>query len=122
MQGPNGKEYIQLRTGGKTNKTQSRQVCHESGGILPKPMNSEENDFLRLSSYTFYIGMNASNKADHFVWDDDGTAVTWFEWDDTSSWSAGGDCVVVWPDLGWLKSPCTSTPDVVLCEKKGESF
>ena len=122
LQGPNGKEYYQIPYPGNTktpfpgkNKTTSRHLCDEVGGILPKPMNSEENDFLQIFSYSFYLGMNASDNANNFVWDDDGTAVQWFD----DELSGVGDCVIVRPDFGWVKSSCTSITDSIVCEKKG---
>ena len=58
-----------------------KQQCHNHGAILPEPRNETQNLFLdKLGSHKFALGMTDRVEEGTWVWESDGTPVTWFKW------------------------------------------
>ena len=121
----------------------NRQVCHNHGGFLPEPRDEGDNQFLdSLDADTFTLGMTDRDVEGQWVWESDGSPVTWFRWvkwnDQSKNARApnGGlaeQCAVmrrqvesrtrVGPD-GWEDYPCASRsyfrsqPTNLICQRK----
>ena len=60
----------------------NQQVCHNLGGFLPEPRDEQENTFLdSLGTSAFLLGMSDRGQEGQWVWDSDGSPVTWTNWD-----------------------------------------
>ena len=58
-----------------------QQVCHNHGGFLPEPRDEAENTFLdSLGTEMFTLGMTDRDVEGQWVWDSDGSLVTWTKW------------------------------------------
>ena len=58
-----------------------QQVCQNHGGYLPEPKDENENNFLNdLGTGAFLLGMTDTATDGTWVWDSDGTEVTWSLW------------------------------------------
>ena len=75
-----GKQYIVLDTVNFTHAG-DRKLCEQQGGRLPEPRDEDENNFLdSLNTEMFSLGMTDENVEGQWVWDSDGSKVTWFNW------------------------------------------
>ena len=75
-----GKQYIVLDTVNFTHAG-DRKLCEQQGGRLPEPRDEDENNFLdSLNTEMFMLGMNDEDVEGQWVWDSDGSKVTWYNW------------------------------------------
>ena len=75
-----GKQYLVLDTDHLVHDD-LQQVCHNIGGFLPEPRDERENQFLdSLATDMFTLGMSDKLVEGEWVWDSDGSPVTWFRW------------------------------------------
>ena len=59
----------------------NQQVCHNHGGFLPEPRDEGENQFLdSLDTEMFLLGMTDRDVEGQWIWQTDGSIVTWFRW------------------------------------------
>ena len=66
---------------GKFKHDRMRDMCKQYGGKLSEPKNEGENNFLAsLNTDKFVLGMNDKKVEGQWVWDSDGSKVTWFNW------------------------------------------
>ena len=141
-----GKEYIVLEMSASTlNHDVNQELCRNIGGHLPEPRNKQENLFLdSFDADTFALGINNKNAEGQWVFDWDGSPLTWMswaKWTNYLSWprNGHGNCVSMNCRAGnryaghrtqdWTNYPCESTsyiderPKSLVCEKAtGESF
>ena len=119
-----------------------QQVCHNHGGFLPEPRDEAENQFLdSLGTDMFMLGMTDRDVEGQWVWDSDGSPVTWKSWVKWSDPRAatvpnGGrveNCALMLRQSksesgghrsdGWRDADCNSDPHIVvqpislICEK-----
>ena len=117
-----------------------QQVCHNHGGFLPEPRDEAENQFLdSLGTEMFTLGMTDRDVEGQWVWDSDGSPVTWktwVHWTDYGSIPNGGtgkNCALMLRHLqsewrghrtdGWADYSCTSDsalktlPKSLICQK-----
>ena len=75
-----GKQYLVLDTDDLVHDD-NQQVCHSHGGHLPEPRDVTENQFLdSLGTEMFTLGMTDLLVEGQWVWDSDGSPVTWAGW------------------------------------------
>ena len=75
-----GKQYLVLDTDDLVHDD-NQQVCHSHGGHLPEPRDVTENQFLdSLGTEMFTLGMSDRLVEDKWLWDSDGSPVTWTSW------------------------------------------
>ena len=103
----------------------NQQVCHDLGGFLPEPRDEGENQFLdSLGTGTFVLGLTDRDVEGQWIWDSDGSPVTWkswIVWHSGLSEPYGGErenCAVMAKQLasdqaghrseGWADYPCQS--------------
>ena len=132
-----GKQYLVLDIQDiKYNDNQ--QVCHNHGGFLPEPRDERENQFLAsLDANMFLLGATDKLVEGQWVWDSDGSPVTWKNWVSwTGSYSepngkGGENCVVMlqqyakdragYRSEGWADIGChalySSVPTSVVCQR-----
>ena len=68
-----------------------QQVCRYHGGFLPEPKDVSENRFLdNLGTETFALGMTDVEVEGEWVWDSEGSPVTWVRWSEYNSEPSGG--------------------------------
>ena len=68
---------------------ENQALCASLGGILPEPRDELENDFLdSLDPEQFTLGMTDRVAEGIWVWDSDGSLVTWTYW---IKWDNGWD-------------------------------
>ena len=59
----------------------NQQMCQDLGGFLPEPRDEKENQFLdSLDADTFLLGLTDKVSEGHWVWDSDGSPVSWASW------------------------------------------
>ena len=79
-------------------------LCLRIGGKLPEPRDEGENDFLAsLDTDMFVLGINDKQVEGHWVFDSDGSQVTWFSWaqyaDTAPNDGPAGNCAYVIREL-----------------------
>ena len=104
-----------------------QQVCQDHGGFLPEPKDEQENQFLdSLNTDMFTLGMTDRKVEGQWIWESDGSPVSWANW---VTWSSGvvepnggrrQNCAMVLQQTeghagghradGWSDYPCQSTP------------
>ena len=112
-----------------------QQRCDNLGGFLPEPRDEQENQFLDwLDTDMFALGMTDRKVEGQWVWESDGSPVTWTNWVYWPKYREiepnGGtyqNCALMlrysetWADGhkhdGWGDYPCNSS-DVVRREKR----
>ena len=121
-----GKQYMVLNTHDLV-YDDLQQWCSEYGGFLPEPKDEQENQFLdSLDTDMFALGMTDRKEEGVFVWDSDGSPVTWtswIKWTATHSEPNGGpdsNCVIMARGMysenvghrtdGWVDYNCNSYP------------
>ena len=75
-----GKQYIVQDTDDLVYDV-NKQACQNLGGFLPEPRDEAENQFLdSLGSDMFTLGMTDRVVEGQWVWESDGSPVTWTGW------------------------------------------
>ena len=75
-----GIEYLVLETDDLVYED-NKQACQGLGGFLPEPRNEQENQFLdSLGADTFVLGITDKLVEGQFVYDSDGSPVSWAAW------------------------------------------
>ena len=75
-----GKEYAVVKTP-TFNYDVNKQICESNGAILPEPRDEQENSFLvDLNTDMFLLGMTDQVSEGQWVWNSDGSPVTWYNW------------------------------------------
>ena len=140
-----GKEYMVLERSTSTlNHNINQEKCKNIGGHLPEPRDEQENLFLdSLAAERFALGINYNNVDDQWVFESDGSRLTWLSWANwqgQESWprKTSGNCVSMICHKGkeytghrtrdWTNLPCESDsyfdqrPRSLVCQKStGES-
>ena len=134
-----GKEYIVLDTSTHHHDI-NQETCRNIGGHLPEPRNQQENLFLNsLGSDQFILGINDQQTEGHWVFDTDGSPVTWFSWVDWRDYTdppkqgRDGNCAIMlrqWQEgisghrpQDWGDTSCNTTayrqgiPKSLICQK-----
>ena len=92
-----GKQYLVLDTNHLAHDD-LQQECHNLGGFLPEPRNEQENTFLdSLGVDTFVLGMTDRDVEGQWVWESDGSLVSWTRW---VQWIASNGGIPQEPDGG----------------------
>ena len=79
--GQTGKQYLVLDLAGDLVYDDNKQACHDLGGFLPEPRDERENQFLdSLCTDMFQLGLTDRDVEGQWVWDSDGSLVTWESW------------------------------------------
>ena len=75
-----GKKYIILETTTHDHAI-NQEPCRNLGAHLPEPRDEQENLFLdSLGADTFILGITDEAEEGQWVFDSDGSALTWFSW------------------------------------------
>ena len=134
-----GIEYLVLETDDLVYED-NKQACQGLGGFLPEPRNEQENQFLdSLGADTFVLGITDIDVEGQFVYDSDGSPVTWAQWvqwvDDDPAPNGGTreNCVFMIREVrmdeagyrsdGWGDYKCGSTqlyrdrPSSLVCQR-----
>ena len=137
--GQTGKQYLVLDTDELVYDV-NKQTCHNLGAFLPEPRDELENQFLDLlGADTFLLGLTDKVTEGQWVWDSDGSPVTWGSW---ITWANGGsepdggvqqNCMVMarnWQSNegghrseGWMDTNCQSPeiyrdiPKSLVCQR-----
>ena len=121
----------------------NQQTCKNIGGHLPEPRNEQENLFLNsLGSEMFTLGINDEEVEGQWVFDSDGSPLTWFSWakfrdyPDAPNGGRNQNCAMMrrnfdsqhvghrdqdWGDF-WCNSKSQDQPKSLICEQPaGES-
>ena len=130
-----GKQYLVLDTDDLIHDD-LQQVCHNYGGYLPEPRDEHDTTFLdNLGTGAFPLGMSDTVTEGLWVWDSDGSPVTWNRW--VMVEPNGGrkeNCLLVLRQIlsghsghrtdGWADMPCESSDGIrgfdtsLICERK----
>ena len=123
----------------------NKQACQNLGGFLPEPRDEAENQFLdSLGSHSFMLGLNDKVTEGQWVWDSDGSPVTWknfIRWSDGDQEPNGGQpeyCVFMLRQYvssrgghrtdGWVDYDCKSyasiraAPTSLVCQRNPGEF
>ncbi|XP_053305846.1 mannose-binding protein A-like [Spea bombifrons] len=114
------KMYVKLKQTGTFVTVKS--ICERHGGIVPSPMNDEENGVLHVLAQeiprqAIYLGVNDREKEGTYV-HPDGTEATYVNWRATEP--NGGqieNCVMIYLEGKWIDVNCNSVKQVI-CEFK----
>ena len=121
-----GKQYVDLNTA-ETSHQKATELCQAVGGRLPQPRNQEENDFLNnMQTIIFFLGMTDTASEGRWVWDSDGSAVSWTLW--KSGEPDGGsvqNCASMLRNVAavagdrerWASGGCEKQHKTAVCEK-----
>ena len=121
-----GKKYLILETP-TLNHDINQKTCKKYNGHLPEPKNEHDNLFLNsLGTETFLLGINDKRVDGQWVFDSDGSIVTWDSW--FVDVKRNGNCAFMARNYyshrpqDWDKIPCTSTaydalPKALICQK-----
>ena len=132
-----GKEYMVLEMSASTlNHDTNQEKCRKIEGHLPEPRDEQDNLFLdSLGAERFVLGINDKKVEGQWVFDSDGSPLTWFSWATYSPWprTGNGHCVSVLcheskQNAGhrtqdWTNFPCNSNayiqarPKSLICQK-----
>ena len=113
-----------------------QHICDTHGGFLPEPRGEADNQFLNsLATDSFFLGMTDTADEGQWVWDSDGSPVTWTNWIfEEPNGGRGENCVMMFRQFmsdsnghrtdGWNDLPCQSNENrgSLICERSLGSY
>ena len=116
-----GQEYLQLEIN-STDYRSNQKICKRHGGRLPEPRSNQDNEALRkfiASHNKIRLGRIRRHPDGHWTWENDGTNVTWTNWDEQPPTGTTEICPVLDHDGVWTPVTCgnsTSVKGMVICQ------